>query len=89
MKTYTFGFNQPGYLPDEDPIESDNFDDAQSICIDELENAGDIAANSDDADAANDCEAAKEVAEQWRANDGPHWLTYCDGYAYWIEERDE
>ena len=89
MPKYTAGFNQPGYLPDSDPYEFDDFGEAQDYIIDELENAADIASNADDPDAEAECEAAKEEADQWRAEDGKHWNTYADGYAYWIMKEND
>lgn len=84
---YSAGYNMPGYMPEMDPFETDDFDDAREFIVDELDNAGDIAANSDDADAANECEDAKEDAENWTATGGNmYWSAYCDGYVYWITE---
>lgn len=92
---YIAGFNQPGYLPDSDPVDFDDFDDAQSYIVDELDNAADIAYNSDDDLAGQDCDESKEEAEQWTAKSGGksgeswgsdirYWQAYCDGYVYWI-----
>ncbi len=95
---YIAGFNQPGYLPDSDPVDFDDFDDAQSFIVDELEHAAEIAEGSGDPDAEADCEAAKEVAEMWTAtsaqsgeswgSDIRYWQTFCDGYVYWITKEE-
>ena len=96
---YITGFNEPGYMPDSEPIEFDNFDDAHASLLDELENAADIAFNSDDDLAGKDCEDSKEEAEQWTATpqqtgeswgspESRYWQTYCDGYVYWIVAED-
>ena len=85
---YIAGFNQPGYLPDSDPVDFDDFDDAQSFIVDELENAADIAAGADDPDAEADCEAAKEEADNWNVGNDVYWQVFCDGYVYWITKED-
>jgi len=86
-------------LPDSDPVDFDDFDDAQSFIVDELEHAVEIAEGADDPDAEADCEAAKEEAEQWTATSGGksgeswgsdirYWQAYCDGYVYWITKEE-
>ena len=88
MAKYIAGYNQPGYLPETDPVEFDDFDDAQSSIIDELDNAAEIAYNSDDDLAGQDCDESKEEAEQWNEGTETYWQAYCDGYVYWIVKEE-
>jgi hypothetical protein len=55
MTKYIVGFNMPGYMPDSEPSEYDNYVDAVEALIGELEQALDLI--DDDADDSEKDEA--------------------------------
>lgn len=77
-------WNQPGYMPETDPEEFDDFDDAKGYVYDEIDRTLDNAHLTDDRDAMENCDRALDDIDVWRESDGDYWQTYCDGYVYWI-----
>jgi hypothetical protein len=76
------GFNQPGYLPDNDPEEFDTFEEARDYLADELDRAADDATEGGDL-----ADALEESADEIREETGPFSYLAADGYAYWVTEE--
>lgn len=79
---YTAGWNQPGYLPEMDVEEFDDFDEAAEFLYDNLDL--NLSNNVDETDAAirTNLAGLKHYIDQGRA------FSYLalDGYAYWIDK---
>lgn len=83
---FVVGFNMPGYMPDMEPMEFDDEDDALEALrgllqerLDELE---------DDDERQDDCEALREALGENPTDEGELAFTVA-GYAYWIENDGE
>jgi hypothetical protein len=84
---FTAGWNQPGYLPESDPEDFEDFDDAKEVILDEIDRTADNAHLVNDKKAIEECNAALDDADGWIGGElghGDYWQVYCDGYVYWI-----
>jgi len=81
MKRFTAGWNQPGYLPEMEPAEFNSESAAREFILTELREC-------------LDRETAWERVPDWEdcilcIENGDTDVSACDGYNYWIEEREE
>ena len=83
------GWNMPGYLPEMDPVDFDDFEDARDYVADEIDKTADNAYQTNDTATQNDAENAIDDTNDWNASDGPYWQVYADQYVYWVEEKFE
>ena len=75
---FVAGFNQPGYMPDNDPAEFDNFDEAKRYILWWLNHAEEYAETDD---AATDlCHFTRAI----NLESGPFSIQAPDGYIYWV-----
>lgn len=84
---FTAGWNQPGYLPETDPVDFDDFDEAKDYVISEIDRTADNAHLVNDRSALDECNDAIDDADDWTDNNN-YWQVYCDGYVYWITRSD-
>lgn len=82
-KPFAAGWNMPGYMPDNDPVTFETWQDAADYIVGEIERAFDEIENPTE-EQAEDFEAAKSAAEDSDAVKG-FGLT-CGQYHYWITE---
>ena len=87
MARFACGWNQPGYLPESDPVMCDTFDEAKELITDELDRAADDAYTA--GTSTNEFDEGIDTAEDWTDSDGPYWQLYADGYVYWINAPEE
>lgn len=82
---YTAGYNQPGYLPEMDVAEFDDYDEAADWLADELDL--NLSNNVDESDAAIRVNLAdfKRIADEGK----PFSYLALDGYAYWVAKDIE
>lgn len=96
---FAAGWNTPGYMPDSEPQEFDDFDDAKAYLIDTL-----LMLESDDGEGANACRSEGDAegferleanAEEYRAaaealnHETAAPVAFNAGaFAFWILERD-
>ena len=79
------GYNQPGYLPDMEPAEFDNFGEAAAFLIEELQLDAERMADEGRDEAAEQCEALwKDLLEETPHN--REWSGAARGFEYWIKE---
>lgn len=78
---FVAGFNLPGYMPDCEPCEFDDFDDAKQSIIESIKHAGDSA----DSELLADNLAA--FAENVAIEDGEFSVQGPDGVVYWVTEN--
>jgi len=81
MKRFTAGWNQPGYPPVKEPAEFNSEAAAREFILTELREQ-------------MDREEQPELVEDWEdcikcIENGDTDVSACDGYNYWIEEREE
>lgn len=86
MSGYIAGFNQPGYLPESEPEEFDDFDEAKRYIINEIKKSEDGFAMEGDEDGAENLSA---LAEDVNLERGPFSVLGADGYAYWVADADD
>lgn len=84
MSGYIAGFNQPGYLPESDPEEFDNFDDAADWLIEVATKALEDDGASEEI-VTHERDAIGELADEGE----PFSFLASDGYAYWVAEADD
>ena len=81
--TFYAGWNQPGYMPESESLETDDFDEARDYIVEELETLADEAAEMDDADLE---EAADKAITEAKESRYP-FTVYAGGYAFWVDEE--
>lgn len=74
---YVAGWNQPGYLPDDEVAEFDTFDEAKRYII------GEIEYMSEDAETEEDSETYSSIAEDVNLESGPFSIMVGD-WAFWV-----
>lgn len=79
---YTAGWNMPGYMPDSEPAQFDEADDAREYIANNIVDYADSLADSTD-DSAESVAALLAAAEQVRDSDGELGITVA-GWHYWI-----
>lgn len=77
---FVAGFNMPGYMPDCEPCEFDNAEDAKRSIIESIKHAGDSA----DSESLADNLAA--FAEEVNLESGEFSVQGPDGFVYWVTE---
>jgi hypothetical protein len=91
-QVFSYGYNMPGYMPDSDPGETDDFSEAKAGLVEEiqhhiggLEDALDFQVPEDrvsDAAEIADLRAAIEIINTWTE---PNTVT-AGGWAYWVAQ---
>jgi hypothetical protein len=79
---YNAGWNMPGYLPDSEPAQFDDADEAREYIAENMVDYADSLVESTD-DNAESVAALLAVAEQVRDGDGELGVTVA-GWHYWI-----
>ena len=74
------GWNMPGYLPDSEPAEFDNAEDAKQYIIDAVKRAEDET--EDEAEAETLCAFAEDV----NLETADEFSVQCLQYVYWVRE---
>lgn len=84
--SYIAGYNQPGYLPDSEPIVFETLEDAVSFLVEELMSLADYYAEGDDEETADALEDdAKELETMKLAErDLPFEYLTSAGEVFWI-----
>lgn len=83
---YIVGWNMPGYMPETDPVEFDDFAEAREYLVEELDRSTDMIADSGTYSEADFQEAEGAIAQVKDAQVPVH-IDFPDGYVYWIEEE--
>jgi hypothetical protein len=83
MPKYFAGMNDPGYLPDNEPCQYDNFDDARRAVISELERDMDSFMFSGD-DHVHVAEIRAAIAQIKKYKRAFTVTLKCTGLAYWV-----
>lgn len=80
---FVAGWNMPGYMPDSEPAEFDNADDAKRYIIDQIKEDEDAAATEEDEAEAEDLAA---LAEEVNLESDEFTTRTVGGYCYWVRE---
>lgn len=83
---YVAGWNMPGYLPEMEPAEFDDFDSAKRFLIDEMKRTEEQFGESDDEDAAEEVCHDAEAVNLWSTPDSI--TSYGANLAWWISEAE-
>lgn len=81
--SFTAGYNQPGYLPEHEVEEFEDFDEAHRFILHHIKDAENEAGDSGDEELAEDLAAFAEDVNLMRE---PFSALGPDGYAYWVAE---
>lgn len=76
---FVAGLNMPGYMPDSDPAEFDNAEDAKRYIIEEIKRSEEGAETEDEA------ETLAAFAEDVNL-EGDEFSAQCGKYVYWVRE---
>jgi len=79
---YIAGWNMPGYMPDSEPVQFDDADEAWEYIADSMEEHADSLEDST-ADNADNVAALRICAEVLRVGDGEFGITIA-GWHYWV-----
>jgi hypothetical protein len=79
---YTAGWNMPGYMPDSEPVQFDEADDAREYIADNMEDYADSIEDAADDDSMSAAEL-RTISEQVRDGSGELGVTVA-GWHYWI-----
>ena len=74
------GWNMPGYLPDSEPAEFDNAEDAKQYIIDAVKRAEDET--EDETEAETLCGFAEDI----NLETADEFSAQCGAYVYWVRE---
>ncbi len=80
---FVAGYNMPGYMPDSEPADFDDVDDARSYLADEMRTFADQAA--DDEESKQEAADLRTAADECEAGTGEYGRTIA-GYHYWIHQ---
>ena len=94
-KVYVIGSNMPGYMPDSDPVEIGDFDEAVSALVEDMKTFVSEVEESieiiDDKSKVEDLEKLRteadslfEVIKTWKAGDHS---AYLSGRAFWVSAQ--
>ena len=83
-KVWSSGWNVPGYLPDDEPMNLDTWSAARDALMEELERARDEATDDGVADDNNPyIDAIDDLSD---AEDGINWCQRVGNYVWWVQE---
>ena len=77
---FVAGWNMPGYMPDSEPAEFDNAEDAKRYILDEIASHAENTTNEDDA------ETLTAFAEDVNL-ESDEFSAQCLNYVYWVTEE--
>lgn len=93
------GWNMPGYMPESEPAQFDNWDDAYKYIVDEMESYADQLADGDDIDRIHSEQLiaeAERIRELLTSEDIEEYAKINSGYGstigkfhYWISDTGE
>lgn len=85
---WVVGYNMPGYLPENDPWVTDDWESARDALVDELERDAEFAVEPGgegiDVTLYNDA-----IAELKALESGQEWATTIGNLAYWLNATDQ
>lgn len=79
MPRFVAGWNMPGYMPDSEPAEFDNAEDAKQYIIDTVKRAEEET--DDETEAETLCAFAEDLNLE-----GDEFSAQCLNYVYWVTE---
>jgi hypothetical protein len=91
-KRYVAGWNMPGYLPDSDPAEFDDENDALEYIKEAAKESADAENESDDFYAGNQnilneaCDADRKTIDAWETDKNGEFGKTFGNYHYWISQ---
>lgn len=90
MSKWSAGWNQPGYLPESDPAEFDDYTDAVSYLVDEIRERADDAEDTEMGGERDKFLNAAQDLEWWTEHeiDEPEDVSVSAwGWVFWIQEN--